>query len=405
MKKFSIFLAVSLAAILVLAACSPATTTEQPVPTLQETPFATTAPGVLPTTGPGLPTSGAPTLPAIGTPMATTMATQGPVMGATGTPAGGLIGTPAGTPAATSAPGAALNQPWRMTNLLSSRVLTNTCTEVGTVANVIVDQVSGHIRYLNVDTSAASGGTGKMVLVPWGATALNQVPTGAGTSVGPSVGTPAAGTAAPIVSTPSATGTPIAATPMATLPAVNTPAPGTAGQANCPGEQQAIVLTIGQDVFAAAPQLTELPDMTAADWDTDIRAYWGNQLGLLPVTGEAPSAQVGEIDSVTGMTLHGTGGENFGPIQEIVINTDTGDVSHLIWFPGGILTFNNGVVAVPWNAVIWDPNANTFTLKMNVSPSQLEQAPTFPSVDQLPDPMQNPDWAQSADTFWSNLGQ
>jgi sporulation protein YlmC with PRC-barrel domain len=298
-----------------------------------------------------------------------------------------------------------------MTNLLDSRVLAQDCTQVGSIAGVVVDQESGHIRYLNVDTSTETSGTGNTVLVPWGATSLSEVmPDG---TISPSEGTPAAGTpagtAAPIVTTPVATGTPmmatpIAATPMATIPAAGTPAPGTSGQANCPGEQQAIVLTIGQDIIAGAPQLTELPDMTATDWDADVRAYWSDQLGLLPVTGETPSTQVGMIENVAGMTVHGQGGENFGPIQEIIIDTDTGDLTHLIWTPGGILSFDDRFVPVPWNAVTWDTSANTFTLKANMTSDQLEQAPSFPSLDQLPDPMQNPDWARSFDSFWNNPG-
>ena len=370
----------------------------------------------------------------VGTPE-TEVATESPLvvtgtpeMVETETPAADVTETPEeGTPGTPVLPETgAQDQPWRLSQLLEFRALDQDCEGVGAVEGVAFDAVSGNVHYLIVRTEIAPAeaetptstiavtGTvtatetvtetevADLVFVPWSATDLFD-PTAAGEA---EAGPPAAGTPT-VEATPAGTETPAAETPTAAAteaatatPSGATPAPAVAaGEELCPDEDQAIALVVAQDAVAGAPAFTEVPDLSAAEWDADVVAYWTDHVEAPPTSISNPAV----IQSVSGILLHGEGGENFGPVVEVILATDTGTFSHVVFSPGGLLNFNDRVIPLPWTAVEFDPALNLFVLTANADEADLEQAPSFPSVEELPDPTGNPDWDQEIEAFWSEL--
>lgn len=411
MKRFSLFLTLFVVLGLLLSACggeevavtgTPGVDlTEEPVEVTPGTQVATEPPSVV-----------------TGTPAQVETAT--PAAEETGTPAAGVTETPAeGTPALP--PTGAEDQPWRLTQLLEFRVLDQNCEQIGEVEGAVFDSVSGDIHYVVVRsgvapaeaatptaTIAATGtvtateavtetAVADLVFVPWSATDLFN-PEAVGEEVGtPTVEATAAVTATTAVSTPTA-----AATTAATAtPSGATPAPGVAaGEELCPDEDSAVALIVAQDTFAGAPAFSETPDMTAADWDVDIVAFWTDQVPAPPTSVTNPAM----IESVPGILLHGEGGENFGPVVEVIIDTETGQFTHVVFSPGGLLDFGDErVIVLLWAAVEFDADLNQFILTADADEAELEQAPSFPSVDELPDPTEDPDWDQEIDAFWADL--
>lgn len=416
MKKYSLFFTLFVVLGLLLSACGgeEAGLTETPGIELTEdlgevtpeTEVATEPPSVV-----------------AGTPAQVETAT--PAAEETGTPAAGVTETPAeGTPALP--PTGAEDQPWKLTQLLEFRVLDQNCEQIGEVEGVVFDSVSGDIHYVVVRSEAAPAeaatptatiaATGTvtatevvtetavadLVFVPWSATDLFNPEAAA-----EEVGTPAAGTPT-VAATPAGTATTAVATPTAAAtaaatatPSGATPAPGVAaGEELCPDEDSAAALIVAQDTFAGAPALAEIPDMTAADWDVDIVAFWTDQVPAPPTSVANPAM----IQSVPGILLHGEGGENFGPVVEAIIDTETGQFTHVVFSPGGLLDFGDErVIPLPWAAVEFDPDLNMFIFTADADEADLEQAPSFPSVDELPDPVEDPDWDQDIDAFWADL--
>lgn len=411
MKRLSLLVTLLVVLGLLLAACGAeelgetATPglelTEEVVPGTPETEVATEAPLVV---------TGTPEVVETETPAV--VETETPVVEETGTPVLPETG--------------AQDQPWRLSQLLQFRALDQNCDPVGQVEGLAFDAVSGDLHYLVVRTEIAplEAGTptptiavtgtvtatetvtetevADLVFVPWSATDLFD-PAAAGEQP---AGTPAV-EASPVVTgtltaTPTGAATPTAAaaqTATAT-PSGATPAPALApGEELCPGEDQAVALLVAQDAVAGAPAFAETPDVTAADWDADIVAYWTGQLETPPATVSNPAL----IESLSRILLHGEGGENFGPVVEVILATGPGQISHVVFSPGGLLNFNDRLIPLPWAAVEFDPALNLFVLTANADESDLEQAPNFPSVQDLPDPTADPDWDQEIQAYWSEL--
>lgn len=413
MKKFSLFLTLLVVVTLLLTACGAEEVGETGTPGLElteelgvgtpETEVATEAPLVV---------TGTPEMVETETPAV--VETETPAAEVTRTPEGGATGTPVLPETG------AQDQPWRLSQLLEFRVLDQNCGQIGEVEGVAFDAVSGDLHYLVGRTEIAPAETvaptatfavtgtvtatetvtetevADLVFIPWSATDLFD-PIAAGEQ---EVSPPAAGTPT-VEATPASTETPAAATESATAtPSGATPAPAVAaGEELCPDEDQAIALVVAQDAVAGASAFTEVPDLTAADWDADVVAYWAGQLAVPP----SGASNAAIIESVSGILLHGEGGENLGPVVEVILATDIGQISHVVFSPGGLLDFNNRVIPLPWAAVEFDPALNQFVLTANADEADLEQAPSFPSVEELPDPTGNPDWDQEIETFWSDL--
>ena len=402
MKKFSMFLTLLVVFGLLLSACGgeEATVTETPGLELTEEPGGVTPETEVATVAPGVAETGT------------------PAVAETETPAGAVTQAPAETPTEGTPvlpPTGAQDQPWRLTQLLEFRLLDQNCAQIGQVEGLVFDGDSGAVHYVLVRSGAAPAeeatptatiaateavtetAVADLVFVPWSATDLFN-PEAAPEEIGtPTLEATPAGSPTPATETPSA-----AATSAATgTPSPATPGPGVAaGEELCPDEDSAVALIVSPDVLAGAPAFPEIPDTTAAGWDADIIAFWTDQVPVAPTTVANPAV----IQSVSGIRLQGVGGENLGPVVEIIIDTATGQFTHVVFSPGGLLDFGDDrVIPLPWNAVRFDVDLNMFILTAGADKADLEQAPSFPSVEELPDPTQDPDWAQGIDVFWADF--
>lgn len=420
MKRITFFLSLLLIAALVLTACEPAA----------ETPLAETPdePALFDTPTPGIDLTPPPVETMIATPEET--------------PAETPVETPVETPAETPtpvAPDVTEAQPWRLSHLLEFTVLNQECEEVGNLNAIIADPATGQIHYAAVTATIfeetetgddagdeAEEGEGNLVLLPWHA----LVVAGEEPVESPGIGTPAPGANTPTpgvtpgadTPTPGAPGaadtptpgvtpaadtpTPEAGTPTpGVTPAAETPTPGApgvvTGQTFCPQEENAVILLVDEQVFSDAPRFVSLPEMAEADWDEEVVVFWNEHVDLLPVTGIVDvGAEPAVFSQVRGITLRGAGLENYGPIVEMVVDTQTGEITHVVWSPGGLLTANEQVIAIPWDVLEWDPVANHFSIDIEITDQIVQEAPGFEDLDQFPDPRTDPDWDQDVQDFW-----
>lgn len=68
-------------------------------------------------------------------------------------------------------------------------------------------------------------------------------------------------------------------------------------------------------------------------------------------------------------------GESLGKIEEIMIDQRTGHVAYAVVSFGGFLGVGNKLFAVPWKALLLDPEEHEFVL--DIDKSRLENAPGF----------------------------
>ncbi|ANW00895.1 hypothetical protein LMTR13_12645 [Bradyrhizobium icense] len=80
------------------------------------------------------------------------------------------------------------------------------------------------------------------------------------------------------------------------------------------------------------------------------------------------------IDDVTGTQLRNTQDKRLGSIHDVVVDPQSGQISHVIVARGGFLGFGENHVIVPWQALRATPDLNLFVL--NVRDQVMEQAPT-----------------------------
>jgi sporulation protein YlmC with PRC-barrel domain len=89
------------------------------------------------------------------------------------------------------------------------------------------------------------------------------------------------------------------------------------------------------------------------------------------------------IKDLLGSQVKNPQGESLGKIEDIVIDTDIGQVAYAVLSFGGFLGLGDKLFAIPWQALSLEPakgvlasgQAQVFIL--NVDKEQLEKAPSF----------------------------
>jgi len=79
--------------------------------------------------------------------------------------------------------------------------------------------------------------------------------------------------------------------------------------------------------------------------------------------------------TLTGDRVRNSAGDDFGKIEEIVIDLASGCVAYAVLSFGGFLGIGDKLFAVPWPAITIDQSAHEFVL--DVPPGVLEGAPGF----------------------------
>lgn len=359
MRKFTGVLLMFVISVMMVAACSPAAQGESGTPGLTPVVSGSTQ-GVLET-------------PPVVTEAPTLVATTGATEATTQTSPSGTqaVTEPiAGTPTAAIPETGLASQPWLVSSWLGQQVYDLNCEPIGQVSGLMVGQGNGQIMYTWV--------TLNQDLLP--APATTQAPAGS--------------------ETPVATEAPAMAN-MVLIPWAAT----AAGQPEGSGQtctQPGMVLVVDRAAVQGAPAFDAAPDTTVAGWDTDIQTYWSGQL----TQGNLDLSQAGElflIENISTWRVVDEGGSNFGPVKDLILDPSTGQVSYLVWSPGGFLQVSPRLVPVPLKAGKFDASSGHFILKKSLNATQVEQAPGFQTLSEAGNPADNPGWIQKAQDFWSQF--
>ena len=79
--------------------------------------------------------------------------------------------------------------------------------------------------------------------------------------------------------------------------------------------------------------------------------------------------------SINGTSVKNLAGTDLGNIQDLMINTNNGDIAYAVLSFGGFLGFGDKYFAIPWEAFTMDPYKECLVL--SVPEEKLKNAPGF----------------------------
>ena len=100
------------------------------------------------------------------------------------------------------------------------------------------------------------------------------------------------------------------------------------------------------------------------------------------------TSSIVSVESLIGNDVCNEQGEDLGDITEIMLDTNTGNVSYVVLTFGGVLGVGSKLFAVPWSALKIDIENKRFIL--NVDKELLNGAPGFDKDN----------WPEVPDEFW-----
>lgn len=99
-------------------------------------------------------------------------------------------------------------------------------------------------------------------------------------------------------------------------------------------------------------------------------------------------APVLSASSIAGTKVLNPTGDQLGSIEDLMLDTDTGEVAYAVLSFGGFLGMGGKLFAIPWQALTIDPADHSFVL--DVDREKLENAPGFDKDD----------WPTTANSTW-----
>jgi sporulation protein YlmC with PRC-barrel domain len=162
------------------------------------------------------------------------------------------------------------------------------------------------------------------------------------------------------------------------------------------------VLNVDREVLANSPVIDDIDDIDFASpmWQDEYAVYWDGQLAGLPVTGDVETAgelQSGlHLDEVTGYDIYNTEGDQIADVAEMIVDPETGEISHIVAGFGGFLGLGERYVAIPFTSFDYDQEEEHFILQ--ATEEELETAPGYESMDEFS--FDQPGWADEYDRFW-----
>jgi sporulation protein YlmC with PRC-barrel domain len=150
------------------------------------------------------------------------------------------------------------------------------------------------------------------------------------------------------------------------------------------------------------------PDLSAKNWDVQIRNFWQTASGAT-VVGSAPNLIISETSaarpqdflasSVIGYTVRGSDGEKLGDIEDLLLNMEEADAAYITLAVGGFLDFGEELYPIPVSAV------NIVTGKdvvLSIDRPTLQKAPGF-SSSEWEQKMEDPTYRKRLTAYWKNL--
>ncbi len=101
--------------------------------------------------------------------------------------------------------------------------------------------------------------------------------------------------------------------------------------------------------------------------------------------------------TITGDDVRNMQDEDLGKIQDIMIDLSDGKIRYVVLASGGFLGMGDRLFAVPWKALVHDPENKRFLL--DVAAERLKNAPGF-DKDQWPN-MADPTWNSTVESYYA----
>lgn len=111
---------------------------------------------------------------------------------------------------------------------------------------------------------------------------------------------------------------------------------------------------------------------------------------------EGPGSQLMPAESLIGMKVVNMMDDDLGKIEDIMLDTEKGNIAYAVLTFGGFLGMGNKLFAIPWKALRFFESKDQFIL--DVSKDRLEKAPGF-DPDNPPD-MANLEWSANIHSYY-----
>jgi sporulation protein YlmC with PRC-barrel domain len=100
--------------------------------------------------------------------------------------------------------------------------------------------------------------------------------------------------------------------------------------------------------------------------------------------------------TITGDEVYNLKDEALGTIEDIMLDTQNGEIRYAVLSCGGFLGMGDRLFAIPWSALTLDSANKRFTL--DVDKKRLEDAPGF-AKENWPS-WSDPSWSNSVDSYY-----
>ena len=133
---------------------------------------------------------------------------------------------------------------------------------------------------------------------------------------------------------------------------------------------------------------------TIDTYETDVRAQELNDPVRMktfpetPMSNRGPGPRLLTASTLTGDRVINKLDETLGHVEEIMLDTAQGRIAYAVMSSGGFLGLGERLFAIPWSALILDPDRECFI--MDASKEQFDNAPGFDKSH----------WPSMADRSW-----
>jgi sporulation protein YlmC with PRC-barrel domain len=266
---------------------------------------------------------------------------------------------------------------YRLSEIIDWNVRDQAGETVGSVHSFVVDQQTGFVHYVLIDPDGDLDVDGDAIAVPWNALTVSHLDYRALAEPGQ------------------------VATPEQDADTQETPVV-TEGERVVVDDDPHFILNVDRQALASAPVIEDLDevDFASPQWRDEYVTYWDGQLAGLPVTGDMENA--GELqsalhlDDVTGYDIYNPEDDQIADVAEMVVDPETGEITHIIASVGGFLGIGDRYVPIPFQAFEYDQEEEHFILQ--ATEEELENAPGYDTLDDLR--YDQPNWANEYNQFW-----
>lgn len=119
-----------------------------------------------------------------------------------------------------------------------------------------------------------------------------------------------------------------------------------------------------------------------------------------PPQGKVKVAAVHRLDTITGMEVKNTQGEDLGQIEDLVMELNSGDIRYAALSFGGFAGLGDKLFAVPWNKLTFKFGEDESYFILDIPEEKLKRAPGF-DQNKWPDTADEK-WAQEIDTYYGS---